>query len=261
MKRPARAALPAELPATTAPALSVLAGTARTAKAEPGPGPAGALLSHRRASSGPPGTTAAEPFPGVRFRRCPLPPRSLRRGAEGKRSARRCALVRPGAAPVAGVGPPRQSRLAIVVTGVPWRTDWRYRKPRLPTSTGTLAPCSPSCRPAVRRRPQSRLITRFPDATLDSLVGADGVHEFSLAVVSLGSADPALEPSGEAAVGAIDGAPLDSAHLRQHAFRAPARGRPWSRRQWSPGHQERSSRVCSKLTASDGCVARPASRC
>ena len=36
------------------------------------------------------------------------------------------------------------------------------------------------------------------------LVGADGTHEFPLALVTLGAGAPAIEPGGEAAAGAID---------------------------------------------------------
>jgi hypothetical protein len=53
------------------------------------------------------------------------------------------------------------------------------------------------------------LYTRFPDAAVAALVGADGVHEFPVAVVGLGGAAPALAASGPAATGAVDAAPLE----------------------------------------------------
>jgi hypothetical protein len=73
------------------------------------------------------------------------------------------------------------------------------------------------------------LVTRFPDDTVDSLVGADGVHEFALAVVSLGSGGAALAPSGEAVRGNVDSAPVEFplAIAAQRAGRLHAWGEPW----------------------------------
>jgi hypothetical protein len=53
------------------------------------------------------------------------------------------------------------------------------------------------------------LYTRFPDEQVAALVGADGVHEWPVAVVALGGGSPALEPSGEAAAGEVDADPLE----------------------------------------------------
>jgi hypothetical protein len=53
------------------------------------------------------------------------------------------------------------------------------------------------------------LHTRFPDAAVTRLVGADGVHEWPVAVVSLGGDPAALFRSGEAAAGAVDADPVE----------------------------------------------------
>jgi hypothetical protein len=228
-----RAALPAELPATTAPALSVLAGTARTADAEPDLAQLARLLYLSA------GVVRTSERNGRRtlFRAS---------GSAGARFPLEVYVAVPrGNALPAGVhwydpeqhlllevGPPPSGEApAIVVTGVPWRTGWRYRERgyrHIYWDAGTMLAQLLALASAAGL--ESRLITRFPDATLDSLVGADGVHEFSLAVVSLGSADPALEPSGEAAVGAIDGAPLEFPLITaaQHGGLLHAWGEPWS---------------------------------
>jgi hypothetical protein len=74
-----------------------------------------------------------------------------------------------------------------------------------------------------------RLWTRFPDAELARLVGADGVHEFPVALVGLGGGEPAIDPGGEAATGAVAAAPVEFplVTLVQRAGDADALGAPW----------------------------------
>jgi hypothetical protein len=76
-------------------------------------------------------------------------------------------------------------------------------------STGTRAACSPSLAVAESAGHTASLHTRFPDAAVAELVGADGVHEWPLAVVALGDDPPALEATGSADVGDVDSAPLE----------------------------------------------------
>jgi hypothetical protein len=98
----------------------------------------------------------------------------------------------------------------VVVTGVPWRTGWRYRERgyrHIYWDAGTmlaqlLALADSAGLPA-------RLYTRFPDADVAALTGADRVHEFPVAVVALDEAPPALDPAGPAARGDVDSAPLE----------------------------------------------------
>ena len=61
---------------------------------------------------------------------------------------------------------------------------------------------------AVGRLPR-RLYLRFPDAEVSALVGADGVQEFPVALVTLDDDAPATRAGGEAAAGAIDDEPVE----------------------------------------------------
>jgi hypothetical protein len=72
-------------------------------------------------------------------------------------------------------------------------------------------------------------LTRFPDAAVARLVGADGTQEFPLAIVTLGGGTPAIGPGGEAATGAIDVAPVEFplVTLAQHAGDREQLGEPW----------------------------------
>jgi hypothetical protein len=74
-----------------------------------------------------------------------------------------------------------------------------------------------------------RLWTRFPDAEVSRLVGADGVHEFPVAVVGLGEGAPAARPRGKAAAGSIDVAPVEFPLVTQahHAGDCDRLGGPW----------------------------------
>ena len=103
------------------------------------------------------------------------------------------------------VGPPAGGEATtIVVTGVPWRTGWRYTERgwrHLYWDAGTLLSQVLAAAASAGLRP--RLRTRFPDASVRDLVGADGVLEYPLALVSLGDGKPAIEPSGAAATGTL----------------------------------------------------------
>src|SRR5581483_3568457 len=105
--------------------------------------------------------------------------------------------------------PPRGEAPAIVVTGVPWRTGWRYRERgyrHVYWDAGTLL--SQLLAAAASAGLDASLRTRFPDAAATALVGADGVHEWPVAVVGLGGT-PALEATGAAAAGEVDAAPRE----------------------------------------------------
>jgi hypothetical protein len=74
------------------------------------------------------------------------------------------------------------------------------------------------------------LYTRFADAAVGALVGADGVHEWPVAVVTLGDGAPALEPGGDAVAGAVDAAPpleFPLVTLAQRAGDGDVLGEPW----------------------------------
>ncbi len=103
------------------------------------------------------------------------------------------------------IGPPTQGdTTTLVVTGVPWRTGWRYAERgyrHLYWDAGTLLAQLEAASAAAGLGP--RLRTVFPDAEISDLVGADSVHEFPLALLTLGDGTPAVTPTGPAAAGAL----------------------------------------------------------
>jgi SagB-type dehydrogenase family enzyme len=106
--------------------------------------------------------------------------------------------------------PPRDGAVTVVSTGVPWRTGWRYRERgyrHIYWDSGTML--SQLLAAAGSAGIEARLFTRFPDAAVTELVGADGVHEWPVAVVALGAGEPALTAAGAAAVGEVDAAPIE----------------------------------------------------
>jgi len=131
------------------------------------------------------------------------------------------------------VGPPARGSGAptIVATGVPWRTGWRYRERggfrHVYWDGGTML--SQLLAAADSAGLGARLYTRFPDADVTALVGADGVHEWPIAVVALGG-EPSLQTTGTAATGEVDHGPreLPLVTAAQHAGDLDALGEPWS---------------------------------
>src|SRR3954453_12580579 len=107
------------------------------------------------------------------------------------------------------LGPaPGGEATTLVVTGVPWRTGWQYAERgfrHIHWDAGTLLAHILALAESAGLGP--RLWTRFPDAGVTRLVGADGVHEFPVALIALGSGGPAIEPGGDAAAGSVDKAP------------------------------------------------------
>jgi hypothetical protein len=75
-----------------------------------------------------------------------------------------------------------------------------------------------------------RLWTRFADVEVTRLVGADGIHEFPLALVGLADGEPAIGAAGEAARGAVDPAPTEFPLITraQHAGDGDHLGEPWA---------------------------------
>ena len=129
------------------------------------------------------------------------------------------------------VGPPADGEAAtLIVTGVPWRTGWRYAERgfrHIYWDAGTMLSQALALAESAGLGP--RLWTRFPDAEVSRLVGADGVHEFPVALVGLGAGEPAIRPQGEAAAGAVDAAPREFplVTLAQHAGDGDVLGDPW----------------------------------
>jgi hypothetical protein len=135
------------------------------------------------------------------------------------------ALVRVGP-------PPRGSAPALVVTGVPWRTGWRYRERgyrHVYWDAGTML--AQLLAAADSAGLTAGLAGRFPDATVTALVGADGVHEWPVAVVALGDGTPALEATGPATAGDVDADPMEFPLVTaaQRAGERDALGSIWDR--------------------------------
>ncbi|MEV7621713.1 nitroreductase family protein [Actinoplanes sp. NPDC089786] len=136
----------------------------------------------------------------------------------------------PAAHALVTVGPPPTGDApAIITTGVPWRTGWRYRERgyrHVYWDAGTML--SQLLTAAAAAGLSADLYTTFADRTVASLVGADGVHEWPVAVVALGGA-PALIPGAPAAPGDVDAAPMEFPLVTatQHAGDDLVLGAPW----------------------------------
>jgi SagB-type dehydrogenase family enzyme len=131
------------------------------------------------------------------------------------------ALVRIGPAAAGEV-------TTLVVTGVPWRTGWRYAERgwrHLYWDGGTLLAQLQAAAASAGLAPQPRSL--FPDRSVCRLVGADGVHEYPLFLLGLGAGEPAI---GSAAVAATGDLPPVEFPLCTGAQRGGEReelGAPW----------------------------------
>ncbi len=205
----ARLLLPTELPGSSVAALDVLAGTADVPDAVLDlPGLSRILFL----SSGVTRTTVrggvrmlfrAAGSAGARF---PLEVYVAVPAGSGEAVPAGVHWYDPEAHALVLVGPPPAGDApAVVVTGVPWRTAWRYRERgfrHVYWDAGTmlaqlLALADSAGLPA-------HLHTAFPDDEVAALVGADGVREWPVAVVALGGGEPALHPTGDAMSGHHD---------------------------------------------------------
>jgi SagB-type dehydrogenase family enzyme len=83
----------------------------------------------------------------------------------------------------------RPAAASLVLTGIPWRTAWKYGERgwrHLYWDAGTLVANLVAAANGVGLR--NRVLTAFVDQDVGWLVGVDGVEEFPLAVVELGTA-------------------------------------------------------------------------
>ncbi len=228
-----RVALPRELPPTEASTVEVLAGTAPVPAAELDLAQLARVLF---LASGVMRTTT-RPYAVWLFRAA---------GSAGARFPIELYVAVPeGGALPAGVHwydpeahelvqvgpPPSGGAVTVVSTGVPWRTGWRYRERgyrHIYWDSGTML--SQLLAAAASAGIDAALYTRFSDEQVTELVGADGVHEWPVAVVALGGGPPALEPGGPAVAGQVDADPVEFP-LETEAQRAGDRdelGEPWS---------------------------------
>jgi len=226
-----RVPLPRDLPSTTDPAIQVLAGMAHARDAPLDLAQLSRLL-HLSAGVT---RTAERPYATWLFRAA---------GSAGGRFPLEIYVAVPeGAGLPAGahwydpvehalvqVGPAPNGEPTLVVTGVPWRTGWRYRERgfrHVYWDAGTMI--GQLLAVADGAGLTAHLYTRFPDSSVSALVGADGVHEWPVAVVALGEGSPAVEATGPAVSGKVDAAPVEFP-LVTSAQRAGDRdsiGTPW----------------------------------
>ena len=127
------------------------------------------------------------------------------------------------------VGPPPAGGVTtLVVTGIPWRTGWQYAERgfrHIYWDVGSVL-----AQTLALAWPAARLWTTFPDTPVTRLVGADGVHEWPVALVSLGPGEPAVAPGGDAVAGEVDVRPPVEFPLvtqAQRAGDADVLGDPW----------------------------------
>ncbi|WP_229715472.1 hypothetical protein [Mangrovihabitans endophyticus] len=127
------------------------------------------------------------------------------------------------------IGPAaRGAATTLVVTGVPWRTGWRYAERgwrHLYWDAGTLLSQLSGAAASAGMTP--RLRSLFPDAAVRELVGADGVHEYPLALLSLGDAEPAVTPRGPATPGRLPAVEFPLCTAAQTAGERSVLGDPW----------------------------------
>lgn len=119
----------------------------------------------------------------------------------------------------------------LVVTGVPWRTGWKYAERGLRHvywDAGTMLAQTLALADSGGLRP--RLWTRFADTEVSRLVGADGIHEFPVALVGLGDGPPAIHARGDAVRGSVAEAPTEFPLVTrtQHAGDGDRLGDPWA---------------------------------
>jgi hypothetical protein len=227
-----RVPLPRDLPATSAPVVAVLAGTADVARTAIDLSQLSRLL-HLSAGVV---RTKERPYTTWLFRAA---------GSAGARFPLEVYVAVPdGMELPAGVHwydpldhalvqvgpPPHGDAPALLVTGVPWRTGWRYRERgyrHVYWDAGTMLSQLLAAADSAGITP--RLHTRFPDAAVVALVGADGAHEWPVAVVALGDGAPALDATGPAAAGDVDAAPLEFPLVTaaQRAGERDTLGPPW----------------------------------
>ena len=120
------------------------------------------------------------------------------------------------------------SATTLVVTGVPWRTGWRYAERgwrHMYWDAGTLLSQLSTAAASAGLAP--RLRSLFPDAQLRTLVGADGVHEHPVALLSLGDGDPAVAPAGPAVAGELPPVEFPLCTAAQRAGERAELGVPW----------------------------------
>ncbi|MFF5081880.1 hypothetical protein ACFY36_32920 [Actinoplanes sp. NPDC000266] len=117
------------------------------------------------------------------------------------------------------VAPPADGEATtLIVTGVPWRTGWRYAERgfrHIYWDAGTLLAQLDAAAASAGLAP--RLRTAFPDDRIGELTGADGTHEFPVALLTFGDGTPAVAPTGKATPGDLPPVEFPLVTAAQHA--------------------------------------------
>ena len=116
----------------------------------------------------------------------------------------------------------------LVVTGVPWRTGWRYAERgwrHMYWDAGTLLSQLSAAVASAGSAPRVRSL--FPDGGVRDLVGADGVHEQPVALLSFGDGAPAIGTTGAATPGELPPVELPLCTAAQRAGERDELGAPW----------------------------------
>lgn len=145
----------------------------------------------------------------------------------------------PVAHELVSLGPPAADGVAIILTGVPWRTQWRYAERgyrHLWWDAGSVIAQLAALARANGRRARIRL--DFPDADVADMVGADERVELPLAIVELTGQIGWHRPERAAAAGDLGSVPWDFPLVRK--THAAAQLDTWTLR--SPGHRRPAAR-------------------
>jgi SagB-type dehydrogenase family enzyme len=127
------------------------------------------------------------------------------------------------------VGPAAEGEVTtLVVTGVPWRTGWRYAERgwrHMYWDAGTLLSQLSAAVASAGSAPRVRSL--FPDAAVRELVGADGVHEQPVVLLSFGDGAPVIGTTGAATPGELPLVELPLCTAAQRAGERDDLGAPW----------------------------------
>jgi hypothetical protein len=109
------------------------------------------------------------------------------------------------------VGPAAEGEATtLIVTGVPWRTAWKYAERgfrHVYWDAGSMLAQTLLVAESAGWEP--RLWVAFPDTEVARIVGADGVEEWPVALVTVGPGEPSIRPAGDAARGFLGDDPED----------------------------------------------------
>ena len=127
------------------------------------------------------------------------------------------------------VGPAAEGDVTtLVVSGVPWRTGWRYAERgwrHMYWDAGTLLSQLSAAVASAGFPP--RLRSLFPDATVRELVGADGVHEQPVALLSFGDGTPTIRATGAGDSRRAAAGRVPAVYRAQRAGERDELGAPW----------------------------------